>query len=269
MTRIIILFTALALFAGCKSLTTTQGNTPAKQESKSATELSADEIRKEFKKSKESLYSKYNGKELVVSGKVHSKDSGEQAALKFGTAYGVDEFTGIPPIYCQTSEKSPKAFDEIKENSDVKVRGYFFVQDDNEALMLKGCVIDSKAETKETASITETLDAETLAREYAKSKTDFMNKYYGKELTVKGKLDVANIRDSPDQVSYTDIKAGSIDETNLPYVTCWVDFQHKKALEPLKTGDAVTMKGRLFITKRLHPGSDTLELVGCDIAGTK
>ncbi len=270
MKRLIILFTALALFTGCQNSTNKQGNTAtAKPASTTISEVTADEIRKEFKKSKEELYSKYNGKELIVSGKVHSKVSNEQAALKFGTSFGSDEFTGIPPVYCEVHEKFSKAFDEIKENSDVKVRGYFFVQDDNEALMLKGCVLDSNAEAKETAPISETFEAETLAREYAKSKTEFINKYYGKEINVKGKLDVANIRESPEQVSYTDIKAGSIDEKDLPFVTCWVDFQHKKSLETLKTGDAVTMKGRLFITKRLHPGSDTLELMGCDIAMAK
>jgi hypothetical protein len=259
MKKLIILFTALTMFVGCQSL----------NKSTAITTITADELRKEYKTSKDGVYSKYNGIEMIISGKVHSKEDGVQPALKFGNQFGTGELTGVPAVYCETSEKSPKAFDEFKADSEVKVRGHFFVNDEVASLVLKGCQIDGKTETKESAPITETSEATQLAEDYAKSKSGFIEKYYGKELNITGQIGAIIVRDSPEQVSYVDIDSGNISKSDRPFFNCSVDSQHKKILESLKTGDKVMMKGRLFITKRLHPGSDTLELLGCEVAGAK
>lgn len=266
MRKLIILFTAPAVFSGCQSVTTKQGGDDKKINA--PTNLTADEIRKEFHKSKDEVYAKYNGKEITVKGNVRGRsDIFGDTHFELGTWFETGDLQKVGYVTCISDKENSKGLAGVKGGEDITVKGYFFVEDNGNSMMLRGCRKDSPEPAPKP--IPEIVESETIRQEYAKSKDDVFAKYNGREITVKGKVHSIDppVGEADTYVNLAESFAGEMQK--VPYIYCMVGPKQIKSFESVKAKDEITVKGFFFMPARGN-GADALhqlELVGCHMAG--
>ncbi len=106
---------------------------------------SHDDLKKEYKSSKDSFSAKYNGKEISVWGKVKTiNPSAEQTYLRMETTNS--DLNGTPDIICSVAKADTNKFEQMKvENGTyVRVKGTISIDEkDLYPIQLKSCKLET------------------------------------------------------------------------------------------------------------------------------